>query len=89
VPEPVEYERLGRRKRRSPEAQKRMEELCERTSDLNGQGLAEPRTPENDLVLYGAEVGSRIPVSLRARANLRTLSYEPLHYQTADCSVRP
>jgi hypothetical protein len=62
LPELEEYERLEVLAR-TPEQQARMEQLWGQASQAHKEYRerpAEPRTPENDLVLYAAQVGEQM-----------------------------
>ena len=60
-----ELERLEARTRRSLASQQRLEELWERAHELHARRMAVPRTAENDLGVYAAEVGERMRARLR------------------------
>jgi hypothetical protein len=62
VEEGDEYDRLMGRKRRSAKAQRRMQELWNRASELHRQERERRMlaSPEDDLVLYAQQVGERM-----------------------------
>ena len=55
-----ELERLERRRRLSVASERHLDQLWDRAHQLHAQRVAEPRSADNDLVVYAEEVGERM-----------------------------